>query len=239
MQNTDNPENSFSNRRQQDLDLFHKWKRTQDPYDLSNLMDQLGPLMTTEVNRAGGTLPRSAFSAEAKHWTLHALNTYDPDKGAALGTHVHNWLQKVRRQNKKFQNAVRLPENLQDAYKNWNNATVHLRDKLQRDPTDEELADHLNWSKRQVSKYRQSLYSDLLESGSDEPGESGEFNWGQIELNYIKRNLTPEEKKIFQYSHLPNKDLAVKLGTNVNRANYLKRKLTNKIQSLRQNLNSS
>ena len=151
----------FNNVKSKDQEAFDKWKASGSKKDLGILMNQLGPIIYAEVKRASGSLPTAALSAEAKKWAFKAIQTYDPAKGTAISTHVVNYLPKIRRMNYKFQNAVRLPENMQLKYHDYNHALVSLTDELNREPTDVEMAKKLGWSKPQTVKFKNSLYSGL------------------------------------------------------------------------------
>ena len=168
---TEETKPTFVDYRSKDQELFDQWKKSGSKKDLGNLVNQLSGVIYQEVNRQSGTLPSAALRAEAKKWVIKGILTYDPSKGTQLSTHVTNYLQRVRRLNYKYQNAVRLPENMQLLYREWNIANQELADQLNRDPTEEELAKRLGWSRPQVVKYKNSLYSDLVESASDKPAE--------------------------------------------------------------------
>jgi DNA-directed RNA polymerase specialized sigma subunit len=219
--------------KEQDIELYNTWKETGDKKALGALVHNLNPLIYTEVKRASGTLPSTALSAEAKKWAVKAIQTYDPTKGVALSTHVMNYLPKIRRMNYKFQNSARLPENLQLQYHTWNQAVTRLQEREDRDPTEEELAEELGWKKKAVVKYKKSLYSDLVESGSERPVEFTTFNTNRVLYDYILGELTKDEKYILENSDKMNStELAAKLGVNINRLNYQKRLLIDKIKRL-------
>jgi len=220
--------------KRKDQELYEKWKATGDKRALGDLVNQLSPMIYAEVQRQSGTLPNQALSAEAKKWAIRAINNYDPKHGAAISTHVTGYLRKVRRMNYKFQNAARLPENMQLSYKLWDKALQDLSDKLNREPTDDEMADALGWSKGQVVKYRNSLYEDLVESSTARPFETSRFNENKILLDHIMSELSQEEKTIWEFSkQLSSEELAKKLGVNINRLNYLKAKLKTKVQKIK------
>lgn len=220
--------------KKKDQELYEAWKNTGDKKVLGQLMSQLNPLIYSEVKRASGSLPTTALSAEAKKWTIKAIQSYDPSKGASISTHVVGYLPKIRRMNYKFQNMVRLPENLQLKYHEFNQAVTGLSDRLNRDPSDEEIAKELNWSKAAVVKYKGGLYADLVESASMKPTEFVQFNNDKILYDHIMDQLTPEEKFIFDNNKtMPASELADKLGVNINRLNYLKSKLIDKIKGLK------
>lgn len=220
--------------KQKDLDLFNQWKTSGDKKALGQLITQLHPVIFSEVRRQAGTLPESALSAEAKKWALKAIQTFDPTKGVALSTHVMNYLPKVRRLNYKFQNAARLPENLQLQFSEFKNTISHLTETLNREPTDDEIAKELGWSRGAVIKFKGSLYEDLVESSTQRPFETAQFNSNSLLLNHILSKLDTQERLILDNSGvLSSQELATKLGVNISRLNYLKSKLKEKIQGMK------
>lgn len=219
--------------KEKDLALYLQWKEHGSKQAMGSLVEQLSPVMYSEVRRASGSLPTAALAAEAKKWTMKAIQSYDPSKGTALSTHVMNYLPKIRRMNYKFQNAVRLPENMQLKFHEYNRALADLTDQLNRDPKDDELAEKLGWSKPHVVKFRNSLYSDLLESVSTAPAEFSKFNENAILMQHLMSLLSPDEKFILENSKtLSSSEIADKLHVNINRLNYLKAKLIKKVHAI-------
>jgi DNA-directed RNA polymerase specialized sigma subunit len=231
---TETPQAVKIDYRQRDLDLFHEWKKTGSKKALGALVGHLQPIIFSEVRRASGSLPETALSAEAKYWAVRALQTYDPDRGVAVSTHVMNYLPKVRRLNYKYQNMARLPENLHLQYTDFQNTISHLENTLNREPTDDEIAKHMGWSKGAVIKFKGSLYEDLLESGNQRPLETSQFNSNKFLLDHILSKLDDQEKTILlEKGKMPASELAAKLGVNVSRLNYLSAKLRDKIHAIK------
>lgn len=223
--------------KQRDLDLYNKWRVNKDKRALGDLMKQLHPIVYSEVRRASGTLPESALSAEAKYWTIRALETYDPTKGVAVSTHVMNYLPKVRRLNYKYQNVARLPENVHLEHSTLTKAISHLEETLNREPTDDEIAKHLGWTKAFVARFRGSLYKDLVESANEKPTETSQFNTDQLLLQHILDKLDDQEKMLLMNKGtMPASELATKMGVNVSRLNYLTAKLRDKIAKIKREI---
>ena len=223
--------------KQKDIDAFNAWKNNGDKASLGLLIKQLHPLIYSQVERVSGTLPKAALSAEAKKWTVKAIETYDPTKGASLSTHVLNYLPKIRRLNYKFQNAARLPENLQLQYTNFQTGVSHLQESLSREPTDEEIAKHLGWSKPLVTRFKGSLYEDLVESVSQKPTEVSQFNENKFLLDHILSQLSEQEKFILIDSpNMSAQQAAAHIGVNLSRWNYLKGLLRDKILKMKQEI---
>ena len=235
--NITKPVFNISEARTKDIDAYNHWKATGDKTSLGLLVRQLYPVIYSQVDRVSGTLPKAALSAEAKKWTVKAIESYDPSRGASLSTHVMNYLPKVRRLNYKFQNSARLPENLHLQYTNFQNAVSHLQESLNREPTDEEISKHLGWSKPLVIKFKGSLYEDLVESGTQRPVETIQFNSNSMLMDHLMTQLDETEKYILASNKVvPASEMCAKLGVNISRLNYLKAKLITKIEGIKRDI---
>jgi len=220
-----------------DQELYQKWKDTGSKRDLGNLVNQLSPILHKEVHRVSGSLPTAGLMAEAKVWAAKAIQTYDPSKGTLLSTHVTNYLPKIRRSNYKYQNAARMPENKTLQFQNYTNVVNDLTEELNREPTDDEVAKKIGWTKNQTFKYRNSIFSDLIESSSARPAEYTQFNESALLMEYLLEQLTEEEKFILEKSKtMSSTQMANKLGVNINRYNYLKSKLVDKIKKIQREI---
>src|ERR1700739_1613361 len=227
----------YLERKAKDQALYDAWKESGSKEHLGSLMDQLSPIIFKEVQRTSGSLPRAALSSAAKKWAVKAIQTYDPSKGASLSTHVTSYLRKVRRTNYKFQNAVMLPEDLHLKFESFRHARESLSDELSREPTDEELAHHIGWSKPQVVKFKKSLYDDLIESGSEHPSEFTQFNENALLMEYLNNSLSKDELFMMHNAgKMPAKEMADKLSINISRLNYIKSKLIKKIDDIKHQL---
>lgn len=223
--------------RTKDQELFEQWKANPSKKHMGLLINQLSGVIYQEVNRQSGTLPTSALAGEAKKWAMNGIMSYDPSKGTQLSTHVANYLQRVRRLNYKYQNAARLPENMQLQFREYNSVVQELNDQLNREPTDDEVAKKLGWSKAQTVKFRNSLYSDLVESASDKPAEYDRFDENAILMEHLMNQLTSDEKFILDnVKEMSSTEMAEKLGVNINRYNYIKKKLENKVRKIKSDI---
>lgn len=229
-------------RKDQDLALWKKWNQTKSKSDLSALLKSLKGVIQKEVNRASGSLPVAVLEGAAMRWAIEAIKRYKPDSNAALATWVTGYLQKVRRLNYQHQNMVRLPEEKQREFFAYNQALGHLRENLGREPTDHELASHLDWKPLAVSKYKAMLFNDHYESGSEMAVEAHTFDFDKIKFDFILEQLDPQERMIMDNlmkadkQRLGNAALAAKIGVNENRLSYLKTKLKTKVRSLQKQM---
>lgn len=229
-------------RKEQDLALWKKWNQTKSKTDLSALLKSLKGVIQKEVNRASGSLPVAVLEGAAMRWAIEAIKRYNPNSNAALATWVTGYLQKVRRLNYQHQNMVRLPEEKQREFFAYNQALGHLRETLTREPTDHELASHLEWKPAAVTKYKSMLFNDHYESGSEMAVEAHTFDFDKIKFDFILEQLDPQEKMIMENlmkadkQRLGNSALASKMGVNENRLSYLKTKLKTKVRSLQKQM---
>lgn len=238
------PSFNYAEAKDKDIALYKAWKAEPTKANMGKLVHQLKPMISSEVNKLMGSVPPAALHAEAMKWTIHAIKTYDPDKGAALSTHVGHWLQKVKRLNYKTQNAARLAENQQLSYREYNLGRQELSAQLNREPTPQELATHLNWGVKQVNKFQRELFNDFYESGSDYSPEFTTFDSNKVQWDYVKENLSPEEKKLLDLlikaespgTKMNSGEIAAELGVNINRYNYLRRKLVDKMHGLQKEI---
>jgi DNA-directed RNA polymerase specialized sigma subunit len=225
---------NYQEAKTKDQELFDRWKQSGSKKDLNTLIGQLSGVIYSEVNRASGTLPTAALQLEAKKWTLKAIKTYDPSKGTTLNTHVSNYLPKIRRMNYKYQNAVRLPENMQLNFHEYNRNLNQLTEDLNRDPTDEEMSKALGWSKPHVIKFKNSLYADHIESANERPSEFSSYDDSSILMKHLTDQLTPDELYILNSTKSKSvSEIAQHLGVNTQRYNYLRSKLIRKVEDIK------
>lgn len=79
-------------------------------------------------------------------------------------------------------------------------------------------------------KYQKSLYSDLTESGNERASEFTRYNAGTAFMEHLRHELSGDELIILDnIETMSNSQLATRLKVDINRLNYLKRKLVEKI----------
>jgi len=230
-----------TSRQQSDQDAWAAWKKNPSDAHASALLTQVNPLIHREANKWAGTLARPLLEAEGKRLAMEAFHSYDPSKGAALGTHVVNQLQRMSRLSYANQNVARLPENKMLLYHSYNVAHSDLADAHGRAPTTDELADHLSWPLHQVEAYRKSIgRREMLESGGlFESGDAGLYDADKQEhvVDFIHHGLTPQHKAIFEHltgyggaEQLSNTEIQKKLGLTQGQYSYAKAKLIEHVE---------
>ena len=186
--------------REEELGMWKQWHRTKDPEVLSSLLTSMDPLIQKRVMQfRSAPLPQSAIESEARKQAIKAFETYRPDKGASLGTHVGNYMQKVYRYVSTYQNVGRMPESRTARIDTYKKTKSFLEQEKGREPSTVEMADELGWSKREVGRMERELRKDLgLETSF------GEMSFNESDpnadiLNYIYYELTPDEQIVYDY----------------------------------------
>lgn len=187
-----------------ELQLWHDWKKSgEDPNRLRPLINSFRPMIRMKANVWANhvDLPPAAVHAEFNKQFVNALRTYNPNKGAALGSWVTTNLRKAQRWVTTYQNPARIQEKRVYQVGRFQTAKSQLDEQLGREPTSFELSEHLGWSEPEVSRMnselRRALPSSGFESGLDPttimPSRELEV------FNLIRYDLTPEELTVYEY----------------------------------------
>lgn len=227
-------------RKDLDLELWKTWKRTRSKPDLDKLLKQMTPIIQKETNRWSGGLARSVIEVEAYRLSVQAFENYNENMGAALATHLTNYLQKLSRLIYTQQNVARIPEYQVLQVNAVNRAKNDLADRYGRDATIAELAEHMSWSQAAVSKMLKAQKTEHLEFHDKVPSTGLPSEDGMIDLVY--HDLNPQQKLLFEYTTgyggkeaLDNKSIMEKLNMSQGQLSYEKRRLVNQINTLRGN----
>jgi DNA-directed RNA polymerase specialized sigma subunit len=233
---------STAMRGERDLELWHKWKKTPTDSNASALLTQVSPIIHKEVNKWAGTLARPLLETEGKKLAMESFHSYDPTKGAALGTHVTNGLMKMSRLSYANQNVARLPENEMLKYHSYHVGHQSLQDTLGRAPTSDELADHLGWSIAHLESFRKNIgRGEMLESGGVEGSSAGLYEDAGHDhvVDFIHHGLPPAQKTMFEHltgyggaEILSNQEIQKKLGLTQGVYSYQKAKLVQHIEDV-------
>jgi DNA-directed RNA polymerase specialized sigma subunit len=215
-----------------DLQTWQAWKRQPSDATMQAVLDRLDPIIQTEVNRWTGTLARPALETEAKLLAVEAIQSFSTSGGASLATHVTNRLKKLSRISYTHQNIARIPEYQTLKFRTFTDAQAKLMDKHGREPTHDELADELNWSKPALKNYQGSLRREFVESGDLPPFfDKEEGDNGMIDFVY--HDLAPEQQKVFEHTTgyggakvMDNAGMMKKLKLTQGQLSYQKRLIT-------------
>jgi RNA polymerase primary sigma factor len=190
--------------KQDEIDIWKKWKRTNDPQFSNQLLTSLDPFLQSYVNKyTGAPLPRPAIESQARLLALKAFGTYKPNMGAQLNTHVGHELKHLHRYVLEYQNVGKIPENRGIAISKFKNIKSHLTENLNREPTVLELADELQWSPAEVERMQSELRADLsVTQGKEEAFFDSQYNLSDTSrdiVEFVYWSSTPDEQKVMEY----------------------------------------
>ena len=229
----------MENRQQKDLELWREWRRTNDSKTLKKLMDRLQPLIHREVVKWKATVPQAVLESKGRLLMVEALKSYNPNMGAAIGTHITARLRKLSRHVYPHMNVARLPENKQLMYNTVSVAQNSLYDSLGRDPTVHELADELKWAPKKVTDF-QTAFSrrELVESEGAFLDTDPEDN---TLTDFYYHGLPPDDQRLFEditgyggAKPKTNTQLQNKYKITQGQLSYRKRKFVTAIKNIQQ-----
>lgn len=131
-------------RAQKDQELWHKWDQGgRKPKDLAPLIKRFKPFVESRINAwKPPHVPEAAFRDEVKKKLYEAADTYNPNKGA-VSTHFFTRAAGATRFGKRRANTMYIPEQKTRHIGTLVGAKDDLRDSLGRDPTHQEIHEHI------------------------------------------------------------------------------------------------
>lgn len=186
--------------------VYGQWQKARSPQNNTALLQSVQPIIDTALSSYAGSTQSPAMKTRAKLMALKAMETYDPSRGN-VRTHLLSQLQRLRRESAQEQNIISIPEQVGLDFNFLTESENALRDRLGRDPTDDELADETGLSPRRIQKVR-SFHQPIPESATIVEGEDDSFG-GDVAsvtpganraadawLNFVYDDLGPTDKLI-------------------------------------------
>lgn len=199
---------------QKELEMWKQWKQSKKSEDLRPIVQSMQPLIQDSVNTWRGRVrfvPDEAIEAEFKNHAIQAIRTYDPSKGAQLGTWVRHNLRKGGRFVKTYQNVGRVVEQRTDVIGDYNQTKAELGETMNRAPTEQEMLTALktkrpdyNWSKNELKRMESELRADILSSAFESDMNVYTPSLDKEIAAHLHEELSEDEKKVWNLIHGPN-----------------------------------
>lgn len=225
--------------REQDLQLWQQWKQGgEKPEDLRPLLGNFRGMIRRQSNQYARNveLPPNSIHAEFTKQAVNAFRTYDPGKGASLGTWVTTNIIKGKRWVSTYQNPARIGEHRIYKTGAFNAAKSQLDERLGREPTKEELAEYLQWSPREVGRMNAELRKAHIESSYEGDPTTIVPSIEAERLQLVKHELNPEQKLVYEYTlgdggkpQLKPGQIAQKLGISPSKVTRIRNDIYNRV----------
>jgi len=199
----EHPELQLDTKKARELEMWRAWNEGgRNPEDLAPLLKSFMPMIRSKVNVYKGKvkmIPDAAIEAEFQLRFVDALRTYDPEKGAALGTHVYGALDKGKRFIAENQNIGRIPENRVYKLRLYTSRRDELAEDLGRIPSVEEMAKNLGWPLAEAKRMDSELRNDLTTQGFEEDPYALTPSKSEEVLRLAKYELTDNERAVYEH----------------------------------------
>jgi DNA-directed RNA polymerase specialized sigma subunit len=240
--------------RQLEMEAWERWKTDPNPQDFSWLYNSHQPLIQSAGNRYLRTaqLPRAAIKSRMLRNYVKALETYDPNRGAQLSTHVTNGLgYRMQRYIVRHANIGRIPDDRAWIIPLVQNREATLKDLLGRRPSDTELSDDILISMQDLSALRRKqitpkrigttrkeLRQDLVAEEAGGEAEIGGRSFVEQQAVFLHGSLNPEQQLVLEHTFegfgkplIPDaKDLAGELEMSPQKVRAIKKQLERKLE---------
>jgi DNA-directed RNA polymerase specialized sigma subunit len=214
----------------EDQDPYEIYKVKPTPQALKATVDHHKTYIDNTVFRMLGKQPSPVVRTRADLLAAESIRKYDPKSKVPLKNWIAQGLQGIHRISKNVTEIVSVPDQVRRDAANLARARAELKERLMRDPSEEELADHTGVS---VKKQRrigsgnmwtksEGAFSAELEQGGDDADDNmpGIAKDPMLEVHdYVYYDLDDIDKQIFQYrlgyrgtKVLPNQEIARRLN---------------------------
>lgn len=196
-------------RKAENPDPFALWRKDPTPENLLKVVESHRPTIDSATRAILGD-PNDLAKRRALLMAAEAVQSFDPKKGVPLKHYIQSQLSGLRRYNRRVVEAVPVPERLRREMAILHQAKEELWGRLDREPTEEELADHTGISVRQQRKAWQRSRPTLTEGQLQQRAETGDDDAQEFlpavtrvdprkEIeDYVVFDLDPVDKLIYQ-----------------------------------------
>lgn len=204
-----------SEARQQAPDPHYKlWKAWSDSgksaETLEPLMDAMEPFIQSAAKRAlkglGGSIPYSALEQQYRIAAKRGLESYDPERGTKVRTHVTTNFQRTSDFVDPSRNFAHIPKPRVNAYQKFMNAKNEFMREHGHEPTLEDMKRLLpGMPENTLAPMMNEIRRELYIGGNPDPNASDDGSLGHAPsqvrsvLSLMPSMLSAEEKKVFDH----------------------------------------
>lgn len=200
-------------KRAEEVDMIRRWQQDPTPQNMRPIMQQYTPLLKQKaIQWKAPGVDESAFHTKGQNLLVEAIKTYNPEAGAAPRTWIEHKLQPLKRFNIQQQNMRLIPEAKAERIGDVQTGTDFLKEELGREPTPQEIVDHLNpqLSPRQqltplkVQQIQQAQIKDLSESSFESDMVPNAISRERQIVSMLRPTLKPEQQEVYDYLYGQN-----------------------------------
>lgn len=205
---------------------YESWKKDPSPQNMGLTLKAADPIISSALQSYGKG--NQVLKGRARVLASKAVQTYNPDKGTKLQTHMMNQMQPLIREARQYAQPVHIPERAQADLYQVEESHQSFFDDYGREPSENELADLTGLSTKRIAHVRKINNTGMPESALTHLGEEGEEQFmpgteklapEQIFIEYLHHDLDPLDQKILEWRTglygkpvLSTQEIAKKLG---------------------------
>lgn len=226
-------------------ETFNLWKTNPGPQTAGKLLHSVEPVINEAMRSyASQSTSSPTLKSKARQLTLDAFESYDPAR-AKLRTHLLSRLQGLRRLGTQETQLLHVPEQLLLDHGHLRQSENQLKETLGRDPSAQELSDHVGLSMRRIQKIRTmqpAKAESSLAAHQESPGRFAPAVTGSSEKaqqawqEFIYQDLEPTDQIILEHTlglhgkpSISNQEIAKKLKVSPGAVSQRKEKIQNKL----------
>lgn len=188
--------------------MWEQWKQNPQPETLRPLMQHFEPIFKNKVQQwKAPNVNEAAFKAELKIRAINAFDSFNPERGAGIRTHLETHLMKAQRYNTKQQNAMHIPEEKARLIGKIDAVSNELTESLGRDPSMDEIADMLNerlnlrrpLTTKKIQQIQGSRVRDVLSSSLESDPSPFMANRDREIVTMLRPILPPDHQVVFDH----------------------------------------
>jgi DNA-directed RNA polymerase specialized sigma subunit len=174
---------------------WRQWKENPTPEAYKAVFDEVKPAVDSAMTSfAGGD---QSLRTRAHILTAQAIQSYSPEKGAALKSHVYTTLQRLQRFRSERYRAVRVPENVDADRRAVFVFTAKYKDHHGTDPNIDDITDGMGISRKRVMRTRSREVPEDFQ-GSDKGDLPALRSRNDVWQDYVYHDLDTRGKQIFE-----------------------------------------